>query len=185
MCACVRAQTRPTWHGVTQWHCGGAPKAPAWQRFMPTGVCWNPGCLVQPSCMGDKTPGPAADISMGSPPTTTTTTPPHPPLPHPSALSHAQSAFVPRSIVMLIAPPPVHKAEEEKGRKMLKVDCGQSRGREGRRDGGRGGRGGKKELEEKKTSQWETKRRRNIKEWLINDRVPLRESSQCGQRQKH
>lgn len=71
--------------------------------------------------MRDKTPRPAADISMGSPPLS-----PRPPTnPRPSALSHAQSAFVPPSIVMLMAPPPAHKAEEEeKGRKMLKVDCG-------------------------------------------------------------
>lgn len=73
---CVRAQTRPTWHVMSQCHCGGAAKAPAPQRFMPTGVCWNPGCLVQPSCMGDKTRGPAADISIGHRPSPPASQPP-------------------------------------------------------------------------------------------------------------
>lgn len=85
VCVCVRAQTPPTWHRMTRWHCGGAAEAPARQRFMPTGVCWNPGCLVQPSCMEDKTRGPAADISMGAPPTPLL--PPSPP-PSTTTLTH-------------------------------------------------------------------------------------------------
>lgn len=35
-------------------------------RFMLMGVCWNLVSIIQPSCIENKTKGPAADISMGS-----------------------------------------------------------------------------------------------------------------------
>lgn len=67
-------------------------------RFMLMGVCWNPGSLIQPSCIENKTKGPAADISMGNlspsiPPSFTLYLPHVRMCPHPTSLSHAHGTF--------------------------------------------------------------------------------------------
>lgn len=69
--------------------CAASSKA----RFMPMGVCWNPGSLIQPSCIENKTKSPAADISMGNPLSL-----------HPSLLLSFLSLYIPVHV------PPTHKS---------------------------------------------------------------------------
>lgn len=66
MCMCVR-MCRARWLGI-EWPSGivAVFAALSMARFMLMGVCWNPSSLIQPSCIENKTKGPAADISMGS-----------------------------------------------------------------------------------------------------------------------